>query len=98
MPSEDPRRLYQLLQSLVKILQELPESDRPIALREFVRDSLEIAFDAGFHFSQFCDSLADFAAGEAEHWPRPEVVTWRNTAALLRSAALEAETEGRELP
>lgn len=98
MALEDPRRLYRILQSLVKILQELPESDRPTVLREFVWDSLEIAFEAGFHFSQFCESLADFATGEAEHWSEPEVVTWRNAASLLRAVAEEAETEGRELP
>ncbi len=98
MPSEDPHRLYRLLQSLVQILQELPDDTRRVALNQFVWDSLEITFDAGFHFSQFCESLAEFATGEAEHWPEPEGVTWRNTASLLRSAALEAETEGRELP
>lgn len=98
MTLEDPTRLQRLLESLVRILQELPEDTRRIALRDFVRDSLEISFDAGFHFSQFCESLADFAIGEAEHWPDPEVVTWRNTALLLQAAAVEAETEGRELP
>jgi hypothetical protein len=42
--------------------------------------------------------LADFATGEVERSPEPEVVTWRNAASLLRAVAEEAETEGRELP
>ncbi len=101
MPSDDHLRLSRFLQSLVKILQELPEDNRRTALRDFVSDSLEICFDSGFHFSDFCESLADFAFRQADlgsGWPHPEINTWRNTALILQTAVQEAETEGRELP
>ncbi len=105
MASDDHRRLVRLLQSLARLAQQeqqgqLGQTDFPV-LTDFVRNALEISFDAGFHFSDFCESLADFATRQAEAgspWPHPEIITWRNTASILRSAAHEAETEGRELP
>ncbi len=99
MPLDAHRRLLELLQSLVALLLHEKSDDSHLpALTEFVRISIEVCFDGEYHFSEFCRAVADFALTQAETWPQREAITWRNTASILRSAALEAETEGRELP
>jgi hypothetical protein len=99
MPLDAHRRLLELLQSLVTLLlQEKSEDSRRPALTEFIRISIEVCFDGEYHFSEFCQAVADFALTQAETWPQREATTWRNTALILQTAVQEAETEGRELP
>lgn len=73
-----------------------PEDPRHKALVGLIKSFIDALWDTGYHFSDFCRALADYANSEAVH--PEEKATWQNLSLLFRAAAQEAETEGRELP
>lgn len=62
-----------------------------------ISTTVDILREMGFHFSDYLKAVAEYAENQSS--VDPDTQQTRSTvASLLETAAIEAETEGRELP
>lgn len=71
---------------------------RRLGLMHVMGEIVGIVQEQGLHFSDVLQGLSDYANKENVD-ESPEIQqTWKTVASLLAAAAVEAETQGRELP
>ena len=71
--------------------------ERRSVLRQLVVEVVDYAQYEGYHFSDVLRSMAQYAREESSVDPDTQETRSR-VASLLETAAIEAETKGRELP
>lgn len=71
--------------------------DRRLVLRQLVAEVVDYARYEEYHFSDVLRALAQYTREESSIDPDTQE-TRSNVASLIETAAIEAETEGRQLP
>lgn len=85
------------LAAIAAVMNRFAVEMRKACLRQIVVATVNLVREMGFHFSDYLTALASYAQTESSIDPDTEL-TRLCVASLLETAAIEAETKGRELP
>lgn len=90
---ENTRELAQVAAVMNRFAIEM----RQKCLHHIIVATVNLVREMGFHFSDYLTALASYAQTESSIDPDTELTRF-TVASLLETAAIEAETKGRELP
>ena len=85
------------LAAISAIMNQFMVQMRQECLQQIIVATINLTREMGFHFSDYLTALASYAQTESSIDPDTEE-TRSCVALLLETAAIEAETKGRELP
>ena len=83
--------------AIAAIMRRLGKDMRQACMNQIVVVSVNVIREMGFHLSDYLVALANYVETQSSVDPDTEQ-TRATVASLLETAAIEAETEGRELP
>ena len=85
------------LAAIAAVMNRFAVEMRKACLQQIIVATVNLSREMGFHLSDYLSELATYVQTESSVDPDTEL-TRSTVASLIETAAIEAETKGRELP